>query len=128
MKDPAPYLYDSDKICFYIAASDQDLLTQVNRLMVRSGYIGIMDTAGRLQYVLDGRRGSPYVTRRILETTGRILRDQADQAEPAQHYLSQAADQVLADHAIAPELKGSCYLRHLLLQAGQDETLLRPIS
>jgi hypothetical protein len=128
MNDPAQYRYGSDKLGFYIAASDQDLLGQVNRLMSRSGYVGVMDTAGRLQYLVDGRRGSPHAARRIVETTGRILRDQADLVNPLLLQIAPATDRVLATHAIRPELKGYRYLRYMLLQVGLDETSLRPVS
>lgn len=49
----------NSKLSFYIAASDQDLLTQVSRMMDRQGLVGLMDTAGRVHYVVDGRKGSP---------------------------------------------------------------------
>ena len=106
MNDPAPYRIASDKLGFYIAASDQEILAQVNRLMTRSGYVGIMDTAGRLQYLVDGRRGSPYAARRIVETTGRIMRDRKNQANPLLPVSGPAADEVLAAYGILPELEG----------------------
>ncbi len=126
--DPVSYRYASDKIGFYIAANDQEILTQVNRLMTRSGFVGIMDTAGRLQYLVDGRRGTPHAARRIIETTGRIIRDRQDTIDPLLLMLSPAADKVLAMHHIRQELKGCRFLRYLLLHAGLNETLLRPIS
>jgi hypothetical protein len=128
MNDPSPYRYASDKIGFYIAANDQEILAQVNRLMTRSGFVGIMDTAGRLQYVLDGRRGTPYVAKRIIETAGMIMREHSEEFSPLLACLSPAADLVLAGHDIAQELKGYHYLRYILLLVGLDENRLRPIS
>lgn len=128
MNDPAIYRLASEKLGFYIAASDQDMLAQVNRLMVRSGYVGIMDTAGRLQYLVDGRKGSPYAARRILEAAGRIVQDRQDLANPLLLQLGPAADMVLAAHDIRQELKGYRYLRYILLLVGLDEASLKPIS
>jgi hypothetical protein len=118
----------TDRLGFYIASGDQDILSQVNRLMQRSGYVGLMDTAGRFQYLVDGRRGSPLAARRILEAADKILarHEEADRATLA--CLGRAIDQVLEAHAIRPELKGARFLRYMLLDAGVDETLLRPIS
>ncbi len=128
MTEPLPYRYVPEKIGFYIAASEQDILAQVNRLMMRSGLVGIMDTAGRLQYILDGRRGTPFVVKRIIETTDRVIKEQTEQANPLLASLSPSADLVLAAHDIAQELKGYHYLRFILLLVGLDETRLRPIS
>ena len=128
MNDPVPYRYSTDKLGFYIAASDQDILTQVSRLMSRNGYVGVMDTAGRVQYLIDGRRGTPYAARRIIETTGRVVRDQQEKVSPLLAQMGPAADQVLMIHGIRPELKGYRYLRYMLLLVGLDEARLRPIS
>ncbi len=120
--------YASDRLGFYIASSDQDILSQVGKLMSRNGYVGVMDTAGRLQYLVDGRRGSPYAARRIVEAASRVVRDRQEQAEPLVLQMGPAVDQVLATHAVRPELKGYRYLRYMLLQVGLDEAQLRPIS
>ncbi len=118
----------TDRLGFYIASGDQDILSQVNRLMQRSGYVGLMDTAGRFQYLVDGRRGSPLAARRILEAADKILARHEETDRTTLACLGRAVDQVLAAHAIRPELKGARFLRHMLLDAGVDETLLRPIS
>jgi len=122
------YRYTPEKLGFYIAASDQDMLCQINRIMSRSGYVGIMDTAGRLHYLVDGRRGSPFASRRIIETTGRIMREQLDAGDPLRANLTRYIDPVLSRHNIRPELKGYQYMRYLLLAVGLDETQLHPIS
>jgi hypothetical protein len=124
----APRPLPTDRLGFYIASGDQDILGQVSKLMNRSGYVGVMDTAGRIQYIIDGRRGSPYAARRIIETTGRILHDRQDTSLNLSPFFGSAADQVLAAHAIRQALKGFHFLRYLLADAGLDETRLRPIS
>lgn len=122
------YRYTPEKLSFYITAGDQDMLGQINRIMSRSGYVGVMDTAGRLHYLIDGRRGSPFASRRILEATGRIMRDQLEAGDPLRNNLVRFVDPVLVRHKLRPELKGYQYVRYLLLAVGLDESLLRPIS
>jgi hypothetical protein len=126
--DQQPRLLPTDRLGFYIASGDQDILSQVNKLMQRSGYIGVMDTAGRMQYIVDGRKGGPYAARRILDMTGQILRERDEAGQTLQQYLGLAADQILAEHAVRRELKGCRFLRCLLLEAGLDESRLHPIS
>jgi len=128
MNDPVQYRYASEKVGFYVASSDQDMLAQVSRLLSRSGYVGIMDTAGRLQYLVDGRRGPPHAARRIAESADRMVADRQLQGECLRQHLGPAVDQVLGSHVIRPELKGYRYLRYMLLLAGMDETLLRPAN
>lgn len=127
MNDPTLYRYTSDKIGFYVAASDQEMLTQVSRLLSRSGYVGIMDTAGRIQYLVDGRRGPPYAAQRIAESAGRLLGESRATYNIMCQSQAGATDQVLASHGLRPELRGYRYLRYILMQACQNETLLRPI-
>ncbi len=116
------------KLGFYIAATDQDLLTQVSRLMDRQGVVGLMDTAGRVHYVVDGRRGSPFACRRIMDTAALLLRDEGSARDQLASSLLVVIRFLLERYHISPELKGYRYLRYLLQLAGQDESLLRPIS
>jgi hypothetical protein len=127
--DPAiPNRYQKSELGFYIATNDQDILRQINNIMQRSGYFGLMDTAGRLHYVVDGRRGVPFASRRIIEATDRLLLDHQTITSPILSGLCLYVDPILTGHGIKPELKGYQYLRCLLLLAGLDETRLRPIS
>lgn len=113
---------------FYLAASDQDLLNQVSRLLKRQGLVGLMDTAGRIHYVIDGRRGPPFAARRILETTQRILRDRILDPDDLQPLRLLAVEQVLGLYQIPTQLKGYRYLRYLLQLAAGNDAQLRPVS
>ncbi|MGI6325970.1 MAG: sporulation initiation factor Spo0A C-terminal domain-containing protein [Saccharofermentanales bacterium] len=128
MKKATPFRYMNEQIGFYIAAGDQELLAQVKKLMSRNGCLGVMDTAGRVQYLIDGRMGSPFAARRIMETADRLLLDRQAHLSPFKRCLGRAVDQVLSRHNLRPELKGYRYLRYMLLLAGDDETCLRPVS
>ncbi len=128
MSELPSYRYTEDKLGFYVAANDQDMLDQINRLLHRSGCVGIMDTAGRMHYLIDGRRGPPFASRRILEAAGRLLCDRLEERTPLQDAMVCAVDDVLTGHAVRPELKGYRYLRYLLLSIGLEETKLRPMT
>ncbi len=128
MPEPSKYRYSNEDFGFYIASSDHDILNQVSRVMARSGYVGVMDTAGRLQYIVDGRKGSPHAARRIMDAAGRTLEKRQIEANPILGKIGPAADQVLCNHNIPPELKGYRFLRYILLFIGLDESKLRPVS
>ncbi len=124
---PAPALA-GDRSGFYVVASDHDLLYQVSKLLHRQGYFGLMDTAGRVNYVIDGRRGPPLAARRILETTQRILRDRVLDGDDLQPLRQLAIDQVLSQYQIPAQLKGCRYLRYILQLAAGNDSQLRPVS
>ncbi len=113
---------------FFVAANDYDLLGQVNKLLARQGYVGVMDTAGRMHYLVDGRRGTPFASRRILEATSRAFLDKYGEGETIQKLVVHFVDQVLQDNGVRPELKGYRFLRAILIYIGLDDTKIKPIS
>lgn len=54
-------LAPADQTGFFIAASDFDLLDHVSRMIKRQGMVGMMDTAGRMQYLVDGAKGHRWL-------------------------------------------------------------------
>lgn len=118
----------ADQTNFFIAASDYDLLNQVTRLINRQGMLSLMDTSGRVQYLVDGRRGSPLAARRILDTTQRLLRDRYLDPDDLKPLQSLAVDEVLRRWKLPVRLKGFRYLRMLLLMSAGNDMILRPIG
>ena len=118
----------STEIAFFIAASDQEIISQVKKLMRQDGYLGVTDTAGRVHYVVDGRKGTPYASRRILEAAGQILLDRQQSDHSVQALIHHSVDKVMARHQIRPELNGYQYLRFMLLYTGIDHTKIKPIT
>ena len=116
------------EISFYIAASDQEIMQQIKRLMKQNGYIGVTDTAGRMHYVVDGQRGTPYASRRILEAAGQILLDRQQSEYSVQALIHKSVDLILLKHQIRPELNGYRFLRFMLLYIGLDHTKIKPIT
>ena len=53
------YHDNQEKLAFYVAANDRDMLGKINQLLARNGCVGFTDTAGRVHYLIDGRRGVP---------------------------------------------------------------------
>ncbi len=119
---------NSDQTGFYIASSDHELLGQVSRLIGKQGMLGMIDTAGRLQYLVDGRRGSPLAARRILDTTQRLLRDQLLDPDDLRPIRVMAVDEILRRWQLPNRLKGYRFLRHILILAAGNDFVLRPIS
>lgn len=48
-----------DEFGFYLVASNRELLNHVEKLMNRQGLFGVMDSSGRVHYLIDARKGSP---------------------------------------------------------------------
>ncbi len=123
-----PRLATTDQTGFFIAASDYDLLSHVSRLIKRQGLVGMMDTAGRMQYLVDGRRGTPLAARRILDTTQRLVRDMVMDPDELRPLRVLAVDEVLRRWQLTPRLKGYRYLRYILVVAAGNDRILRPVS
>lgn len=113
---------------FYIASSDQDLLLRVSSIVDRCGYVGLMDTAGKVHYLVDGRKGSPYAARRIKEVAGRLLSNDQDMHQDNLDRILESVDAVLNHEKVPQHLKGYRYLRFMLHQTAADPSLLSPVT
>lgn len=118
----------SDQTNFFIAASDYDLLNQVSRLINRQGVLSLMDTSGRVQYLVDGRRGSPLAARRILDATQRLMRDRYLDPDDLKPLQTLAIDEVMRRWKLPVRLRGFRYLRMLLMMSAGNDIILRPIG
>lgn len=113
---------------FYIAASDQEMLMRVSSIVDRFGYVGLMDTAGKVHYLVDGRKGSPYAARRIREVAGKLLSNDQEYQQDNLDRILQSVDTVLNHEAVPRHLKGYRYLRFMLHQTAADPSLLSPVT
>ncbi|HHU12006.1 MAG TPA: hypothetical protein GXZ64_02115 [Clostridiaceae bacterium] len=118
----------ADELGFYLASSDRDLLNKVEEIMSRQGVVGLRDALGRIHYVVDGRKGSPYAARRIGETATRLAgaNEQALQWRSERQY--EAIDRILLGYRFMRTLRGYRFLRHMLLVSVNDPASLHPIS
>lgn len=113
---------------FFIAASDYDLLDHVSRMIKRQGMVGMMDTAGRMQYLVDGRKGTPLAARRILDTTQKLIRDMMLDPDELKPLRVLAVDEVLRRWQLMPRLKGYRYLRYILIVSAGNDRMQRPVG
>jgi hypothetical protein len=113
---------------FYIASSDQDMLLRVSSIVDRCGYVGLMDTAGKVHYMVDGRRGSPYAAKRIREVAGRLLSNDQSVLQENLDRIICSVDTVLNREQVPQHLKGYRYLRFMLHQTAADPSLLSPVT
>ena len=113
---------------FFIAANDHDMMSQVAKLMHRQGILGMMDTAGHMHYLVDGRQGSPLAARRIRDASERLMRDQLLSPDDLRPLRLLAIEQVLSAWGIPKKLKGYSLLHQILVMICGNEAELRPIS
>jgi hypothetical protein len=117
-----------ESLKIYLASSDRDLLNKVEEMMARQGLLGLRDTAGRVQYVIDGRRGHPYAARRFGETIEKFVEVNQNSRYRNREQQQKVIDEVLAGYSFQRTLRGYFFLRQMLLAAVEDPALLHPIS
>lgn len=117
-----------EEVGFYLVASNRELLNHVEDLMNQLGVFGVMDQSGRVHYLLDGRKGSPYALRKIMTTTDKLLENKRERQQGRKTLIRKAVDQVMDRYAWNKHLRGYRLLGEMLRLAVYDESLLNPIS
>ncbi|HHW93226.1 MAG TPA: hypothetical protein GX734_01855 [Clostridiaceae bacterium] len=117
-----------DEFGFYLVASNRELLNHVEKLMNRHGLFGVMDSSGRVHYVVDGRKGSPYATRKILATAEHLLREEVHREYDRQAHIQRAVDTILGRYLFNVHLRGYRLLQEMIRLIAEDISLLNPIS
>ncbi|NJP40001.1 hypothetical protein HCH52_02885 [Oscillospiraceae bacterium HV4-5-C5C] len=105
---------------FYITASDRDLLAKLTELMRQRGYIGVADTAGRMQYILDGRQN----VYRAAHLVNELVKQQTavyPETVPEAAVLRRLTAQVFKAHNLSSHLSGSRYLEYMLYLYLRDQ-------
>lgn len=106
---------EEGSMSFYVAGSNTDLLQKIDQLMADSGLIGLRDAQGHYHYLIEGRKGAPYATRRIHELTSMDPseddRTDESEVEDAEFYV----DAVLSCYRFNTMLKGYAMLRYMLI-------------
>ncbi|MGI6076672.1 MAG: sporulation initiation factor Spo0A C-terminal domain-containing protein [Fastidiosipilaceae bacterium] len=118
-----------EKTEFFIIANDKDLLAKITNLMSRKGYVGVVDTAGRVHYLLDGRN-NPYRLTECISNIAEQLRpkelDHPVELTPGQ--TAEIVDRILMEYKIPTNLKGYMYLRYGLMLLSSVHEFVNPIS
>ncbi len=119
---------EKNKLSFFIAAYDADIIRNIKRLMENKGYVGVLDTAGRIHYMIDGKKGNAHAARVITGKANSLLDENSWQTLNINLYLPDIVNTCLKAHHMRTDLKGYRYLRYLLLITQADETKLKPVS
>ncbi len=117
-----------DELGFYLVASNRELLNHVENLMNRQGLFGVMDSSGRVHYLVDGRKGSPYAARKVLLTAENHFHEQTRNEHHHQEKVHRAVDTVLERYAFNFHLRGYRLLQEMMRVIAGDVALLNPIS
>lgn len=117
-----------EELGFYLASSDRDLLNKVEEIMARQGVVGLKDALGRIHYVVDGRKGSPYAARRIGEAAAKLAVDNESAVRLRSEHQYEAIDRILLGYRFMRTLRGYRFLRYMLLVSLNDPASLHPIS
>jgi hypothetical protein len=113
---------------FYLVSSSRELLQHIEGLMNRDGLFGVMDSEGRVHYLVDARKGYPYAARQICSTAGRLIKEQHISDSNGTRKLEDAITIVLERYDFNRNLRGYRLLFSMLKLVVPDKSLLDPIS
>lgn len=112
---------------FYVVASDKDLLAKVTGLLKRRGYLGVVDTSGKVNYLIDGRKNTYQAAHRITELAT-VLEDNINSYTHSDETVYQIIEELLTEFAIPKNLKGYHYLKNILWLLSAEPLKLKPAS
>lgn len=128
MSSPFDVKPSDEAVGFYLTSSDRDLLNKVDEIMGKQGVVGLKDALGRIHYVVDGRKGSPYAARRLGEAAMQIANEREAEGSDLVKRQTAAIDHVLLGYRFLRTLRGYRFLRHMLQLSLADPSVLHPIS
>lgn len=118
----------SDELGFYLVASNRELLNHVEALMNRQGIFGVLDSSGRVHYLVDARKGSPFAARNVMATADRLVEKTRSDTRIEKMRIRALVDLVLSRYDWNTQLRGYRLLGEILRRTATDLTLLNPIS
>lgn len=113
---------------FYLVASNRELLNHMEGIMNRRGIFGVMDSNGRVHYLVDARKGTPLAARNIMATTQNVISRHLDGARTTKTQVRVAVSRVLSRYEWNVQLRGYRLLGEILRMTAVDVSLLNPIS
>lgn len=111
---------EQETIAFYVAADNQELLNKIYHLMEGKGMVGVKDGYGHFHYLVDGRKGAPFVARRLEDMSRILLREAISDSHMEEANAAFYVDAVLACYPFDRSLQGYEYLRHILISVALD--------
>lgn len=115
-------------IHIYLAASDKDLLNNVNRILQKKGIMGLVDMSGRIEFVLDGRKGASYAARRFSDYTSEVALSFRDQLAVDDSLVESCIDRIMSGYSFRAGLRGYVLLKRMLFLIFRDPALISPIT
>ncbi|NLK02714.1 MAG: hypothetical protein GX314_06615 [Clostridiaceae bacterium] len=115
-------------IHIYLAASDKDLLNQVNRVLQKRGMMGLVDMSGRIKFVLDGRKGANYAARRFSDYASEVALSFRDQLAVDDSLVESCIDNIMSGYGFRTRLRGYVLLKRMLFLTFRDPALISPIT
>ncbi len=112
----------------YLAATDRDLLGNVNKHLRKRGMMGLVDMSGRVQFVLDGRKGASFAASRFgsfAEAATLSFREKISEGDFA---VEHCIDNILRGYCFRTRLRGYALLRRMLHVSFADPALMRPAT
>ena len=112
----------------YLISSNRELLNHVEKIMNSQGVFGVMDAYGRVHYVLDARKGIPFVENKFNQTVSAVIEDHRNEQMDYQLETQKLVNQVLDRYDFNKKLRGYRILFSMLELSLKDYSLLNPIS
>ncbi|NLC89034.1 MAG: hypothetical protein GX681_03105 [Clostridiaceae bacterium] len=112
----------------YLISSNRELLNHMEKLMNSHGVFGVMDSYGRVHYILDARKGISFAENKLHETVSTLLEDQSSEQVNYQLETQKLVSQVLSRYDFNQKLHGYRVLSTMLELSLNDYSLLNPIS
>lgn len=122
------HYYAAQDVAFHLTSSDRELVEKVSSIMKRNGHLSFSDSMGNEHYLLDGRRGVPFLTKNIDSVTKRLLAKTKDDYEKMRPYFTSSIDTVLEMSNLPKRLKGYRYVKYMLYRLIEDDSLISPLS
>lgn len=126
------YVPSEHQLGFYVVVSDKDLLCKMQDLMKRQGYLGFMDTAGKLNYFVDGRQNMYKASHTIKSLTPQFVDAQQAELMTAgklnKRTLKKMAIKLLEQRGFNKQHKGAAVLVYLLPIAFEHEEQITPLN
>lgn len=117
-----------EEIAFYLVTSNRELLVHIEKMMNRYGAFGVLDSSGRVHYLIDARRGVPLAKQKFSHVVTHLIEDRLNDSIAVHNEKHRAVTSVLGRFAFNRQLRGYRILLYMLTQTIDDESLLDPVS
>lgn len=117
---------------FYVVVSDRDLLGKMQELMKRQGYLGFMDTAGKLNYLIDGRQNMYKAAHTISYLNPKMSGSSDSKEKPtdrsSRRHIKRLVIALLEEFGFNKRHRGTAVLQYLLPYAYEHEERIAPLG